>query len=111
MKSARLHITALGLDECLIDGRVVGDDLFAPGWTDYRTCVQYMVYDVAGIDIDPTQPAYYKYAILRPQPGGELTQAKGAVQTPYGDLSSEWRLDGGTFTWDITVPPNTTATA
>ncbi len=32
---------------------------------------------VAGIDIDPAQPAY-KHAILRPQPGGGLTQANGA---------------------------------
>ncbi|MEO8393050.1 MAG: glycoside hydrolase family 78 protein [Chloroflexota bacterium] len=46
VKSARLYITALGLYECSINGQPVGDDVFAPGWTDYRKRVQYMVYDV-----------------------------------------------------------------
>jgi alpha-L-rhamnosidase len=43
---AFLHITALGLFECEINGRRVGEDVFAPGWTDYRTRVYYRTYDV-----------------------------------------------------------------
>ncbi len=43
---ARLYITALGLYECTINGQRVGQDLFTPGWTDYRRRVQYQVYDV-----------------------------------------------------------------
>ncbi|MFN2203479.1 MAG: glycoside hydrolase family 78 protein [Caldilineaceae bacterium] len=65
---------------------------------------------VAGIDIDPEQPGY-KHALLRPQPGGALIEAKGALETPYGRLSSAWRLEGDSFVWDVTIPPNTTATA
>lgn len=64
---------------------------------------------VAGIEVDPTQPGY-KHAILRPQPGGELTHASGKLKTVYGDLLSEWKLDNGTFDWTVVVPPNTTAT-
>jgi len=48
VKSARLAITALGLYECEINGQQVGDEIFAPGWTEYRKRVQYQVYDVAG---------------------------------------------------------------
>ncbi len=54
---------------------------------------------VAGIEIDPAQPAY-KHAILRPQPGGGLTSASGAIDTPYGELRSEWTLEDGTFDVD-----------
>ena len=49
VQSARLYVTALGLYECSINGQRVGDDVFAPGWTDYRKRVQYMVYDVTGL--------------------------------------------------------------
>lgn len=44
--SARLYVTALGVFECSINGERVGEDLFAPGWTDYRKRVQYLSYDV-----------------------------------------------------------------
>ncbi len=46
---ARLYITALGLYECTINGQRVGQDLFTPGWTDYRRRVQYQVYDVTDV--------------------------------------------------------------
>jgi alpha-L-rhamnosidase len=65
---------------------------------------------VAGIEIDPAQPGY-KHTILRPQPGGGLTRASGAVQTPYGKLVSSWTVREDRFEWTVVVPPNTTATA
>lgn len=46
IKSARLYVTSLGVFECSINGQVIGDDLFAPGWTEYSKRVQYNVYDV-----------------------------------------------------------------
>lgn len=46
---ARLYATALGLYECWINGRRVGDRLFTPGWTDYRLRVPYQTYDVTGL--------------------------------------------------------------
>jgi alpha-L-rhamnosidase len=65
---------------------------------------------VAGIEADPNQPGY-KHSILRPQPGGGLTSACGKLVTLYGELRSEWKLDGNRFEWTAVVPPNTTATA
>jgi alpha-L-rhamnosidase len=64
---------------------------------------------VAGIELDPACPAY-KHVILRPRPGGGLTQAAGKLETLYGELVSEWTLVDGTFEWTVVVPPNTTAT-
>ncbi len=45
---ARLYATALGVYECHLNGTKVGDDVLTPGWTDYRTRIQYQVYDVTG---------------------------------------------------------------
>ncbi|MFA7232872.1 MAG: family 78 glycoside hydrolase catalytic domain [Terrimicrobiaceae bacterium] len=49
VRSATLTVTALGLYECEVNGRRVGDEVFAPGWTDYRRRVQYQTHDVAGM--------------------------------------------------------------
>jgi alpha-L-rhamnosidase len=46
VKSARLFATALGVYELHLNGRQVGDQLLAPGWTDYNTRLRYQVYDV-----------------------------------------------------------------
>lgn len=64
---------------------------------------------VAGIEIDPAQPGY-KHIILRPQPGGGLTRARGRLKTLYGDVVSDWKIANGAFDWTVVVPPNTTAT-
>jgi alpha-L-rhamnosidase len=64
---------------------------------------------VAGIEVDPAQPGY-KHVILRPQPGGGLTHARGKLKTLYGELVSQWKIDHSNFDWTIVVPPNTTAT-
>ena len=49
IRSAVLHITALGLFEAEINGRVVGDDVFAPGWTDYKKRVYFRSHDVMAL--------------------------------------------------------------
>jgi alpha-L-rhamnosidase len=46
---ARLHITALGLYDCEINGRAVCDDVFLPGWTDYDKRLQVQTYDVTSL--------------------------------------------------------------
>ena len=46
IRSARLYATALGAYEIFLNGHRVGDQVLAPGWTDYRQRVIYQVYDV-----------------------------------------------------------------
>jgi alpha-L-rhamnosidase len=65
---------------------------------------------VAGIDIDPEQPGY-RHIILKPHPEEGLTWAKATYDSVNGKIESSWRSENGTFTWDVLVPPNTTATA
>ncbi len=44
--TARLYVTALGLYECSMNGQIIGEDVFTPGWTDYTRRTRYQVYDV-----------------------------------------------------------------
>jgi alpha-L-rhamnosidase len=44
--SARLYVTSRGLNEMYINGKRVGDYVFTPGWTAYKTYFQYFTYDV-----------------------------------------------------------------
>jgi alpha-L-rhamnosidase len=46
VRSARLYVTAHGVFEAEINGRRVGDDTLAPGWTSYAHRLRYFTYDV-----------------------------------------------------------------
>ncbi|OXM87440.1 glycoside hydrolase family 78 protein [Paenibacillus rigui] len=46
VKRAMLYGTALGVYELHLNGSRVGEDYFAPGWTDYNVRTQYQTYDV-----------------------------------------------------------------
>jgi alpha-L-rhamnosidase len=43
---ARLYATAMGIYELTLNGEKVGQDYFAPGFTSYKTRLQYQTYDV-----------------------------------------------------------------
>jgi alpha-L-rhamnosidase len=49
VRSARLYATARGVYEPHVNGERVGEDVLAPGWTDYRERIQYQTYDVTGL--------------------------------------------------------------
>jgi alpha-L-rhamnosidase len=46
VQRATLYATALGLVDLHLNGERVSDDLFTPGWTDYRKRIHYRAYDV-----------------------------------------------------------------
>lgn len=62
-----------------------------------------------GIQRDVEQPGF-KHIILKPTYGGEVTFAKGHYDSIYGKIESAWEMKNGTFTYNVTVPANTTAT-
>jgi alpha-L-rhamnosidase len=68
----------------------------------------WMYRNIGGIDLDPAAPGYRRSRI-GPRPGAGLTSASASLETPYGTLASAWRLDGGRFTLEVTVPANTSA--
>ena len=46
---ARLYVSALGVYEVHINGQKVGDQVLAPGWTEYSKRVPSQTYDVTGL--------------------------------------------------------------
>ncbi|MEU6719090.1 glycoside hydrolase family 78 protein [Nonomuraea sp. NPDC046802] len=46
---ARLYVTAHGTYEARINGRVVGDDVLAPGWSSYHHRLRYRTHDVTDL--------------------------------------------------------------
>ena len=62
----------------------------------------------AGIELLDDEPAYRRFRV-RPRPGGGLTWAKSAHDSPYGRIESAWRLDGNAFELRVVVPAGTRA--
>jgi alpha-L-rhamnosidase len=63
---------------------------------------------IAGIGVDPSMPGY-KRIIIRPQPGGGITAAHGDYMSMHGLITTDWKITGGVFMLDLTIPANTTA--
>ncbi|MER7795511.1 glycoside hydrolase family 78 protein [Streptomyces sp. NPDC097640] len=61
---------------------------------------------VAGLA--PAAPGYRRI-LVRPRPGGGLSQASAAHDTPYGRAAVSWTSTGGELRVTVTVPPGTTA--
>lgn len=64
---------------------------------------------LAGIQSDPAAPGF-KHIVMKPVVVGDLGFVTATHHSPYGFIASHWRRDRRHFAWEITVPPNTTAT-
>jgi alpha-L-rhamnosidase len=65
-----------------------------------------MMADLAGID--RAAPGFDRVRIA-PRPTGTITHASASTETRHGKLACSWKIEGGKFLAEITVPPNTTA--
>ena len=77
VRSARIYSTALGTYQLYLNGQRVGNDILAPGWTDYRKRIVYQVYDVTS---QVRQGGNAIGAILG---GGWYADGLGWLQTRY----------------------------
>jgi len=101
IRSARLYATALGSYRFWIDGASIGDQVLAPGWTDFRDHVAYQVYDVTE-EVRPGKNAIGAY--LAP---GWYTTPLEWTQAPYNygntppALRAQLRIEytDGTVDW------------
>lgn len=59
---------------------------------------------IAGIE--PTEAGYKSFKI-KPIVGGDITCASAYTISPYGKISSSWKIEGNEFSLDIEVPVNT----
>jgi hypothetical protein len=63
---------------------------------------------LAGIRYDERAPGF-KHFFAAPGIESGLKRVDASLTTGYGKIASAWRVEGSTLTWDLTVPPNTTA--
>ncbi|GAA2066966.1 family 78 glycoside hydrolase catalytic domain [Streptomyces albiaxialis] len=113
---ARLYVTALGLYEAHLNGRPVGDDRMAPGWTDYHRRVQYRTHDVTALlrDGDNVLAAdlaagWYAGSIgwAGPHQYGERPALLAQLELTYADGTTD-RVESGPD-WRAAPGPRTTA--
>jgi alpha-L-rhamnosidase len=64
---------------------------------------------LGGIQPDPQNPGF-KHFTLDPHPVGDLTYVRATHRSPYGLITSNWSRTNGEFDWNVTVPPNSSAT-
>jgi alpha-L-rhamnosidase len=65
---------------------------------------------VAGLNPDDANPGF-KNAVIKPEPGGSITNALGLFNSIHGPFACSWTNDvpGAIYHLDVTVPPNSTA--
>jgi len=71
--------------------------------------MEWLYGSVAGISQDE-QSVAYKHIVIRPQPVGDMTSAKGSFRSPYGVITSDWRRTATGLALSVHIPVNTTAT-
>ncbi|MET8174397.1 alpha-L-rhamnosidase [Streptomyces clavifer] len=72
----------------------------------YGSVGEWMYANIAGIA--PGSPGFRK-VVVRPRPGGGVTQAEGRFDSRYGPVTTRWRTDADGFALRVVLPPNTTA--
>ena len=63
---------------------------------------------VAGIDLNPEQPGFKSF-IIKPHPGGEMNDVNASYESPYGNISSSWKIENGKFQLKVNIPVNSSA--
>jgi alpha-L-rhamnosidase len=64
--------------------------------------------DLAGIKNHPESVAYKKIW-MEPQFPEGLSHVKASYHSVYGEIKSEWTRERDAFSWDVTIPANTSA--
>ncbi len=64
---------------------------------------------LAGIQSDPLNPGF-KHVIMKPETEAGFSFARASHHSPYGTIRSDWKKQDGAFHWNITIPPNSSAT-
>lgn len=64
---------------------------------------------LAGIN-QSAQSNGYKQIVIKPETVGDINAVKATYQSFYGPITSEWKKEGHTFTLQVNIPANTTAT-
>jgi len=75
----------------------------------YGAIGDWMYRILAGIDTYEDGVGY-KHSRIKPYIGGGFTNVSSSLETYYGTLSSEWKVEGRKIILNVQIPPNTTST-
>src|SRR5262249_33019806 len=112
--SARIYATALGAYKLSLNGKTVGDQILAPGWTDFRQRVVYQTYDVT-TDVKQGKnavgallaPGWYSTPLQWYRQGynyGDTPPAlRAQLRIEYKDGSVDWVASDES--WKATISP------
>ncbi|MFC0560609.1 alpha-L-rhamnosidase [Halalkalibacter alkalisediminis] len=77
----------------------------------YGAVVEWMYNYMAGISNNPDQLGFQNF-VLQPTLDKEkrITWVNGSYKSVYGEMESNWKVENEVFTYEATVPANTTAT-
>ncbi len=113
IKTAVLHITAMGVYEAVLNGHRVGAFVLAPGWTSYWYRLQYQSYDVAPLlrEENLLTVMVGKGWYRSPVSGGSRQQEQ--MKQPCGLLAQlelryadgTWEIVGTDRTWKVSESP------
>jgi alpha-L-rhamnosidase len=84
------------------------DDTFSHDHPMFGSVSEWLFSWLAGIQPSPAAVGFDRI-VIRPQPVGDLTWARGAVRTVRGEVRSEWRIENGRFILNVVIPPNAAA--
>ncbi len=76
----------------------------------FGSMAQWLFEGLAGINVDPARPGF-KHIIFKPYLAGGLDWVRVEYESLYGTVASRWKRAGRSIEWQVTVPPNTTASA
>lgn len=93
------------------DGYVKGRGFQNPGMNSFNhwafgSVGEWMMGTIIGIR--PGSPGWREFT-LAPEPGADLTWAKGHYDSPQGRIGVDWKVEGNTLTVNFQVPANTRA--
>jgi len=72
---------------------------------------EWFFHDLVGIGVEEDgSGAGFRHSIIKPMFVGDLKWVKGSYQTVSGLISTEWKRDNETFSLDVSIPANTSAT-
>lgn len=93
-------------DSLMPDGKLNPNSMNSFNHYAYGAVAEWMYRNILGIN--PCKPAFKEF-VIKPLPVNHFTYAKGGTETLYGRINSAWKYENNIFTFEFTIPANTTA--
>jgi alpha-L-rhamnosidase len=74
----------------------------------YGAVAEWMYRYAAGVDTMANDPGFHTIS-LHPNFDRRLGHLEFAYDSPYGEISSNWKIEGSEVSWEVRIPANTSA--